>query len=124
MDYLAIKTVHVASVTLSASLFLLRGIWMLRGSNILHQRWVKILPHVVDTVLLTSALIMVFWSKQYPFEQNWLSAKLIALLIYIALGSIALKRGRNRTIRAVAFFAALLVLAYIVLVAMTKSVLI
>lgn len=124
MDYLAIKTVHIASATLSASLFLLRGIWMLDASNMLQQRWVKVLPHIVDTFLLTSALIMVFWSKQYPFEQNWLSAKLLALLLYIVLGSIALKRGKNRKIRAAAFFAALFVLAYIVLVAVTKSVVI
>ena len=61
----------------------------------LQQRWVKIVPHVVDTLLLVSALTLVFWSDQYPFEQPWLTAKVLALIVYIALGTIALKRGKN-----------------------------
>ena len=61
----------------------------------LQQRWVKIVPHVVDTLLLVSALTLVFGSDQYPFEQPLLTAKVLALIVYIALGTIALKRGKN-----------------------------
>ena len=124
MDYVTIKQVHIASAALSGSLFLLRGIWMMRESTMLQNRVVKILPHVVDTILLASALIMVFWSGQYPFVQNWLTAKVLALIAYITIGTIALKRGGTKTQRVSAFFAALLVFAYIGLVAMTKRALV
>ena len=124
MDYLALKHFHMACAALSGSLFVLRGIWMLRESAMLQRRWVRIAPHVVDTLLLASALILVTWSRQYPLVQNWLTAKIIALIAYIALGTIALKRGRNKTVRVCAFIAALAVFAYIGLVAMTKQVLV
>lgn len=124
MDYLALRYFHIACAALSGSLFVLRGIWMLRDSAMLQRRWVRVAPHVVDTLLLASALILVIWSRQYPFVQNWLTAKIIALIVYIALGAIALKRGRNKTVRVCAFIAALAVFAYIGLVAMTKQVLV
>ena len=124
MDYVTIKYVHIASAILSGSFFLLRGYWMMRDSTMLQHRVVKILPHVVDTILLASALIMVFWSGQYPFVQNWLTAKVLALIAYITIGTIALKRGGTKTQRVSAFFAALLVFAYIGLVAMTKRALV
>ncbi len=124
MDYLAVKQLHIASAALSGGFFLLRGIWMLRDSALLHRRWVRVTPHIVDTVLLTSAIIMVVLSGQYPFAQSWLSAKVIALVLYILLGTIALKRGRNKTTRVWAFIAALTVFAYIGSVAVTKQMLI
>ncbi len=96
---------------------------MVRESAILYRRWVKVAPHLVDTCLLTSALIMVIWSRQYPFVEPWLTAKLAALLAYVALGSIALKHGKTKTVRVCAFMAALAVFAYIVAVALTKQVL-
>ena len=124
MDYVTIKYVHIASAMLSGSLFLLRGVWMMRESTMLQHRVVKILPHVIDTILLASALIMVYWSAQYPFVQHWLTAKVLALIAYITIGTIALKRGGTKTQRVSAFFAALLVFAYIGLVAMTKRALV
>lgn len=121
MNYLAIKHFHVTCAALSGSLFLLRGCWMLLDSPALQQRWVRIAPHIIDTLLLASALIMVFWSGQYPFVQNWLTAKLIALIAYIVLGTIALKRGKTKAVRVGAFISALLVFAYIVGVAVTRQ---
>ncbi len=121
MIYLALKHFHVTCAVLSGSLFLLRGFWMLRDSAALQQRWVRIAPHVIDTLLLTSALVMVFWSGQYPFVQNWLTAKVIALVVYIRLGTIALKRGKTKAVRVKAFIGALLVFAYIVGVALTRQ---
>lgn len=120
MSYLALKHFHMTCAALSGSLFLLRGIWMLRESSMLQRRWVRIAPHLIDTLLLASALAMVAWSAQYPFVQGWLTAKVLALLAYIVLGSIALKRGKTMAVRASAFAAALAVFAYIVLVAITK----
>ena len=121
MSYLAIKHIHITCAVLSFLLFSLRGIWMLQGSALLRQRWVKIVPHVVDTLLLASALVMVFWSAQYPFVQAWLTAKVVALVAYIILGTIALKRGKTKTVRLSAFLAALVVFAYIVKVALTRQ---
>ena len=120
MSYLAIKYLHVTSVVLSGSFFLLRGVWMLRESDLLQRRWVMVVPHIIDTLLLGSALVMVFWSRQYPFVQPWLTAKVLALLVYIGLGSVALKRGKTRTVRRWAFAAALAAFAYIVAVALTR----
>lgn len=117
MDYLAVKHLHMGCAALSGSLFLLRGVWMLRASPMLQRRWVRVAPHCIDTALLASALVLVFWSGQYPFAQSWLGAKVVALLLYIALGAIALKRRS-----APALFAALLTFGYIVAVAVTRQV--
>jgi uncharacterized membrane protein SirB2 len=121
MTYLLVKHLHITCAVLSGSFFLLRGVWMLLESDALQRRWVKVVPHVVDTVLLTSALVMVFWSAQYPFVQPWLTAKVLALLAYIVLGTIALKRGQTKATRTAALVAALAVFAYIVLVALSRK---
>lgn len=120
--YTSIKHLHMSCAVISVSFFILRFIWILRGSSMLQQRWVRIVPHVVDTILLASALTMVYWSGQIPFQQAWLGAKVIALLAYIILGSIALKRGKTLQSRAFAFVAALLVFGYIVAVALSRQV--
>lgn len=122
MSYLAIKHLHMTCAALSGSFFFIRGIWMLLDSPRLQQRWVKIAPHIIDTLLLASALTMAVWSSQYPFAQNWLTAKLLALVAYILLGTIALKRGKTKTVRTAAFVAALAVFAYIIKVAITRQV--
>lgn len=121
MSYLAVKHLHILCAALSGSFFLLRGIWMLAGSPLLQRRWVRVAPHLIDTLLLSSALVMVFWSGQYPFVQPWLTAKVLALTLYIILGAIALKRGKSRGARIQAFAAALAVFAYIVSVALSKQ---
>jgi len=123
MTYLLVKHLHITCAVLSGSFFLLRGVWMLLESDALQRRWVKVVPHVVDTLLLTTALTMVFWSAQYPFVQPWLTAKVLALLAYIVLGTIALKRGQTKATRTAALVAALAVFAYIVLVALSRQVL-
>jgi uncharacterized membrane protein SirB2 len=119
--YLAVKYVHVVCALLSISGFVVRGVWMMTGNPLLARRPVKILPHLVDTLLLASALLMVWMSAQYPFVQSWLTAKVIALVLYILLGTVALKRGTTRGIRITAWWLALLVFAYIVSVALSRS---
>ena len=121
MNYLAIKHLHITFAVLSGSFFLLRGLWMLIDSPMLQRRWVKVVPHGVDTLLLASALVLVFWSGQYPFVQAWLTAKVLALIAYIVLGTIALKRGKTKGVRTFALFAALATFAYIVAVALTRQ---
>lgn len=121
MSYLALKHLHVTCVVLSGLGFCLRGWWMLRESPLRQHRLAKILPHIVDTLLLGSALTLAWWSGQYPFAQGWLTAKLCGLLAYILLGSMALKRGKTRQSRAGYFGLALLAYTYIVSVALTRN---
>jgi len=121
MDYLALKYFHIGCVVASGSGFFLRGFWMLTNSARLQRRWVRIFPHLVDTALLGSAIALATISGQYPLAQGWLTAKVIGLIAYIVCGTIALKRGKTRFIRAVFFVVALLVFAYIVLVALNRS---
>ena len=119
--YTTLKTVHVACVTLSLAGFVLRGSWMLCGSALLHHRLTRVLPHVVDTLLLGSAIGMVIMLREYPFAAGWLTAKLVALIAYILLGTVALKRGRTIGIRLAAFGGALATAAYLVAVALTRQ---
>ena len=121
MNYLALKHLHMSFAILSGSVFLIRGLWMLSGSARLQQRWVKIAPHIVDTLLLASAIGLSVWSRQYPFVAPWLTAKVLALVAYIVLGTIALKRGRTPQVRLAAFIAALACFFYIVAVAVTRN---
>lgn len=121
MTYLMLKYLHIGCVVLSGAGFFLRGLWMLGNSPRLQQRLVRVLPHIVDTILLASAIAMAIISAQYPFAVAWLTAKLVGLLIYIGCGTMALKRGRTPSQRAFFFVAALLAFAYIVAVALTRS---
>ena len=118
----AIKTIHVTCVVLSFTGFFIRGIWMLMDSELLKQRWVRIGPQVVDTILLLSAVILAIQLRFSPLQQPWLMAKIIALLIYIGVGFVALRFGRNKTIRLYAWLFGLLIFVYIVSVAWSKSV--
>jgi uncharacterized membrane protein SirB2 len=119
--FLAVKWIHVGSAALSLAGFAARGVLMLRGSALVATRFARIAPHVVDTVLLASALWLAWQLGQYPFVHGWLTAKLLALLAYIALGSIALRRGRTPRARAVALTLALACAAYIVAVALARD---
>lgn len=121
MSYLAVKHLHVTCVILSGLGFALRGIWMMTGSALLQSRWADRVPHIIDTVLLGSAITLAVMSGQYPFVNNWLTAKVLGLLVYILCGAMALKRARTKKARMVFFVLAVLTFAYIVSVALTKN---
>jgi uncharacterized membrane protein SirB2 len=116
-----LKQAHVAFALLSLSGFVLRGYWMMGGAAVLQRRWVKIVPHVVDTLLFVSGIGLIVALGLYPTQQPWLAAKLVALLLYIVLGTVALKRGRTYRVRVGAFFGALVVFAYIATAALTHQ---
>lgn len=121
MSYLAIKHLHITCVVLSGLGFGVRGFGMLLSAPWLKHRLVRTLPHLVDSVLLLSALTLAWQSGQYPFVAPWLTAKLAGLLAYIGLGSMALKRGATRAIRARYLMLAGLAYLYIVSVALTRN---
>lgn len=119
--YGAVRTLHVACAAISIAGFAVRGALMLAESPLLRHRFVRIAPHVVDTLLLASALWLAWFLAQAPFVHAWLTAKVLALLAYIVLGSIALKRGRTKAVRAGACAGALVTAGYIVAVALTRD---
>ena len=117
---LSLKLVHMSLAAVSVGLFTLRGLWMLLESPLRDARWTRVVPHVIDTAFLATGIWLAIRIGQYPLVQPWLTAKVFGLVGYISLGSIALKRGRTRAIRATAFVAALLVFAWIVGVARAR----
>ena len=120
---LLLKHIHVTCVVLSISGFVVRGTWMMRESPWLKKKWVRVAPHIIDTILLVSAILLAIQIRQYPFVQNWLTAKVLALIAYVVVGAVGLKYGRTKKIRLVAWLVAIAIFLYIVLVALTHQVL-
>jgi uncharacterized membrane protein SirB2 len=117
--YLLLRHAHIGCAILTIALFVLRGGLMLAESPWQGNVVLRYLPHVVDTVLLTTALMLATVIHQYPFSAGWVTMKVVLLVVYIVLGSIALKHGRTKRIRTAAFVAALLTIGFLVTVART-----
>jgi uncharacterized membrane protein SirB2 len=118
--FLPLRSVHMTCAVLSILAFVIRYVWMLRESTLLQQRAVKIVPHIVDTLLLLSAIGLV---GIIGFGSNaaWLSAKIVGLIVYVVLGTLALKRGRTKGARAVFGLLAIIAFAFIASVARTHN---
>jgi len=121
MNYLVVKYLHMSCVLLSISLFAVRGTLQLQARPWRQSSLLRWAPHGVDTVLLSSALWLAWRSGQYPIAQDWLSAKVLALLAYILLGRQALALRTAAAQRPLYFAAALLSVGYIIGVALTRS---
>ena len=105
--YLTLKTLHLTLIALSFTIFFIRGAMMLMKNPHFRHKIFRIVPPLVDTLLLVSGIILMVMIEQYPTTQAWLAVKLSALLIYIILGVIALNRVNNMRVQAVSFVAAL-----------------
>lgn len=112
----------MSTAFISISLFITRAIWVYRDSSMMNKKWVKIVPHVNDTILLITASILAISTHQYPFVDSWLTAKLSALFLYIVFGMFALKRANDMKNKIIFFVLALLTFSYIVGVALSRSV--
>lgn len=121
MEYPTLKLVHQSAVALSLAGFVARGTGMLSGAAWVRTRLAKTLPHVIDTVLIASAIALASVLGLSPTNAPWIAAKVVALIVYIALGMIAFRFGRTRRIRGIAFALALLTFGYIVTVAISKD---
>ena len=121
MDYFTLKLIHQSAVTLSVTGFFIRGLASLSGAAWVQHRAAKALPQVIDPVLLLSALTLAWMLRLSPTQAPWLMAKIVGLVAYVALGVVALRPGRPLAVRAAAWVGALLVVAWIVSVALTKS---
>lgn len=117
-----LKYFHVTCVMLSYLLFFLRGVWLLRAYPIMHRRWVRIAPHTVDTLLLTSAVLLAWQLGISPLTHSWLMAKIVALICYIGLGFVAFRFCNTRIMQLAAWVAAQGVFFYIVSVALSRNV--
>lgn len=127
LPYTTLKWTHVTAVSVSFIGFAARGIGALRGRDWVRHRLARVLPHLVDTVLLLSALGMLWVLHLAPWSLPWLRAKLVGLVGYILLGVVALRPRIGtraftpRAVRLGSWLAALLVFGYIVSVALTKN---
>jgi uncharacterized membrane protein SirB2 len=121
MDYSLLKSIHLALAFVSVTGFILRWSWRMRQSPLAFSRTSRIVPHVVDTLLLGTALLMIFLLGYVPVSADWLAAKIGGLLLYIVLGILAMRSAPVARRSVPAFIAALAVFAWIVSVAWTKS---
>ena len=122
--YLPLKNFHLLTVCITISLFVLRFWWMRNQSVMLQRRWVRIVPHINDTLLLLSGALLVMFSHRYPllFQHSWLTEKLFAVVLYIALGFVVLgRRPRAQKVRRMAFIVALAIIAVIIRLAVTHE---
>ena len=121
MDYGVLKTIHESAVMLSFAGFFARGAGMLSDAAWVKHRLAKTLPHLVDTVLIVSAVWLAAILRLTPSGAPWIAAKIVGLFVYIGIGMVALRFGRTRRVRASAWILAMLVFAWIVSVAITKD---
>jgi uncharacterized membrane protein SirB2 len=121
MDYLTVKLIHQSAVALSLTGFFVRGAASLSGATWVQSRMAKTLPHIIDTVLLLSALTLAWMLSLTPANAPWLMAKVVGLVAYVALGVIAMRPTRSRRVRVAAWLAAMATAGWIVSVAITKS---
>lgn len=115
--YLQLRHAHITFAILSVSLFALRGALTLAGSRFPQAAPVRYVSYTIDTLLLTAALMLTSIVHQYPFVNGWLTMKVVLLVVYVVLGTIALKRGRTQRSRAIAYFAALATVGFLFTVA-------
>lgn len=121
MLYLLLKFLHISFAVISISSFVVRGIWMIQQSPHLQQRWVKIIPHINDSLLLITALIMLALNWGNPLNYGWLTAKISGLFIYIILGMWAFRFAKTRPQKIAAWLLAVITFGYIVAVAISKQ---
>ncbi|GFD68852.1 SirB2 family protein [Alteromonas sp. KUL106] len=119
--YMMAKHLHLTAVALSILFFIFRFIWSQLDASALSKKWVKILPHIIDTVLLASAIWLCVILSQYPFANAWLTFKLVGVVLYIVFGLFALKKAKTTLSKWAFFVAAIAVLMATAMVAVTKQ---
>jgi len=119
--YFALKHLHMLCAVISIIGFIVRGALRLTGSPLLQKKFLKIAPHIIDTLLLLSAIGLTISIQQYPLTTPWLTAKLIGLFVYIGLGLVALRFAKSKPTIAIAYVLAIATFAYIAMVAVTKT---
>lgn len=120
-SYIFFYYLHIITVCVSGTFFVVRGIWMMQDSALLQIKPVRILPHVIDTLLLLAAFGLMFITSHYPGASHWLTVKVVFLIAYILLGVMALRAGKTKSARIGYFFAAVAAFGFMVSVALTRE---
>ncbi|WP_411358733.1 SirB2 family protein [Pseudidiomarina salilacus] len=123
MPYEALKHLHVTFVAVSVLLFVLRFFWHTMDAAMSKQKWVKIVPHIIDTFLLLTIVALLLEWQQWPWETAWLGNKLLGLFGYIAFGLVAMK-AKTKAMAYVGFVVALGWIAFLLHIAFSKQALI
>ncbi|WP_258807120.1 MULTISPECIES: SirB2 family protein [Pseudidiomarina] len=123
IPYIALKHLHVTFVAISVLLFVLRFFWRSIDAKVAQQKWVKVVPHVIDTFLLLTIVGMLLHWGQWPWETSWLGNKLLGLVGYIAFGLVAMK-AQTTALRFGGFIVALGWIGFLFHVAFSKQALI
>ncbi|MFC1719635.1 SirB2 family protein [Pseudomonadota bacterium] len=118
---MAIKYLHILTAVVSVSLFCSRFLLLMKRPAGLRGRWIKVLPHVNDTLLLTFAILLCFATRQAPLVTPWLTEKVLSVILYIVAGLFALKWAKSRGGQIMAFIVALALFAYAASIAVSKS---
>jgi uncharacterized membrane protein SirB2 len=116
-----LKLIHISCAALSISGFFYRGLLKFYAPQRLQRKWLKITPHIVDTLLLASAIMLMVQGSLYPTTQPWVLTKLILLIVYIGLGLMTLRFAKTRRMVLLSFVLAVLCFGYIVAVALTRQ---
>lgn len=119
--YFALKHTHMLLAVLSIAGFIWRGGLRLTDSPLLQRKWLKITPHIIDTLLLLTAIGLLGTLHLNPFAMEWLNVKIIGLVVYIGLGVYTMRIATTRATQATGYVLAIMTFAYIFSVAMTKS---
>lgn len=119
--YTLVKHLHLTAVVLSVLLFLFRFVLLSMKSPMLQKKWLKILPHIVDTILLISAATLIVLIQQYPFVDAWVTEKLLALVMYIFMVTLALKLAKTNFMRIIGVVGAISWIAFAGMVAVSKQ---
>ena len=120
--YPIIKSIHIITAVVSIAGFTIRGLLMSLNHPVMKQKWIRIVPHINDTILLAAAIWLVLFLHRYPFTDPWVTAKLLGLVAYVLFGTWALRKGKNISQRVMFFVLALASAGYILAVAITKSI--
>lgn len=122
MSYMALKHAHMMFALISIVLFMLRAWIAVPSPARIKSKVLKVLPHIIDTLLLILGVWLAVMMKYNPMGNSpWLAAKIIGLVLYIIVGTIAIKRGKTTRQRLIATLAAIVIFAYIYGAAVTKS---
>ncbi len=119
--YFALKHIHLLCAALSIVGFIVRGALRIADSAVLQKKWIRIAPHIIDTLLLLSAIGLMVSIQQYPFVNSWLTAKLLGLIVYIFLGVVTLRIAKSQPVRIIAYVLAIATFSYVGAVAITKT---
>ncbi len=119
--YLLIRQLHILTATLSVTLFTSRFLLLIRSLAWQPKRWLKVIPHVNDTLLLIFAILLCIIIQQAPLITPWLTEKVVAVILYILAGMFALKWSKTRLGKIIWFIIAIFMFAYAANIAINKG---